>query len=311
MIRKHSRLSGHLGPLLLAAVPLLACLLAAGNYLAQAGEVEEQPSAGRAATESSSDAESTSDTKEPLTPPRGWPKGHPLPTVRSNCMECHLKAGRELTLAVRDFSHSVHDLNGLTCYDCHGGNPDDDASAHEEEFDFIGTKLSAHLKQCSSCHDEPAQHLASGPHHWDFSKRINTKYPMCIDCHGNHDVGNPPSDFTLLTVCQDCHEELEKDYPAYAQVVSKNDALWSVMSQVRERCLHAPEPMPEQFQAELDALRTETMRCIHEVGQLSPAEAKALADRTEALQTQLQEWLDAQSADEVGNKNEPTTTDSE
>lgn len=288
-----------LAPLLAVGLPLLVCALAAGDFWARAAEPQRSPSV-EPANDAAAETESTDDDA-PLVAPRGWPPGHPLPTVRSNCVKCHLKAGRALTLAVRDFSHSVHDLNGLTCFDCHGGNPEDDASAHEAEFDFIGTKLSAHLKQCSSCHEEQAEHLASGPHHWDFSKRINTKYPMCIDCHGNHDVGNPPEDFTLITVCQDCHEDLDQEYPAFAQVVAQNDALWSVLSQVRQRCLHQPDPVPEQFQAEIDSVRSETMRCLHEVGKLSDDDASALVQRTQSLQQQLQTWLDAQPAEAAGD----------
>src|SRR5262245_40687184 len=57
-----------------------------------------------------------------LMKPKNWPQGHPLPVVGSNCASCHLTAGRELTAAVINFARSVHDLNAMTCYDCHGGN---------------------------------------------------------------------------------------------------------------------------------------------------------------------------------------------
>ena len=72
-----------------------------------------------------------------------------MPMVKSNCVRCHLTAGRELTAPAQDFARSVHDLHGMTCSDCHGGNRDKDSSAHEEEFGFIGTKLSAaHGRLC-------------------------------------------------------------------------------------------------------------------------------------------------------------------
>ena len=68
------------------------------------------------------------DPKTGLGLPPGWPEGHPVPQVQSNCMKCHLTAGRELSAAVLNFSHSVHDLNQLSCHDCHGGNTEDDAA---------------------------------------------------------------------------------------------------------------------------------------------------------------------------------------
>ena len=97
-----------------------------------------------------------------LVAPKTWPAGHPLPTVASNCAACHLTAGRELTDAVVHFVRSVHDLNGLTCYDCHGGNREEDGRAHEEAFGFIGTKLSAHLKVCSECHSRRGRAAGRG-----------------------------------------------------------------------------------------------------------------------------------------------------
>src|SRR5262245_4813650 len=83
--------------------------------------------------------------EKPLKLPFGWKADAPLPVRKTNCVRCHLTAGRELTTPVRDFARSVHDRGGLSCNDCHGGNTADDATAHEGEHGFIGTKLSAHM----------------------------------------------------------------------------------------------------------------------------------------------------------------------
>src|SRR5208337_2615168 len=79
---------------------------------------------------------------QPLKLPAWWKKGDPLPIEKSNCVRCHLTAGRELTIPVRDFARSIHDLAKLTCNKCHGGDTKNDATAHEAEHGFIGTKLS-------------------------------------------------------------------------------------------------------------------------------------------------------------------------
>jgi formate-dependent nitrite reductase cytochrome c552 subunit len=229
-----------------------------------------------------------SDSKRPaprkLVAPNTWPAGHPLPTVASNCAACHLTAGRELTDAVVHFVRSVHDLNDLTCYDCHGGNREEDGRAHEEAFGFIGTKLSAHLKVCSECHDDEAEH-------WDFSKRINTKYPTCVDCHGNHDIGNPPADFKLTDMCLDCHHKLQKDYPNIASVVAGGDQLAAVLRDVRKKTISEPDPVPEPFRKELASLRTETMQLVHSSKEITADQAKQLNDRNEKIRQGLQEWL--------------------
>jgi hypothetical protein len=226
-----------------------------------------------------------------LVAPKGWPEGHPLPVVASNCVACHLTAGRELTDAVKHFVRSAHDQQELTCYDCHGGNREVDSKAHEEEFHFIGTKLSAHLKVCSECHSNEAEQLAAGPHHWDFSKRINTKYPTCVDCHGNHDVGNPPAEFKLTDMCLDCHHKLDKDYPQVASIVRRNDQLADVLRQVRTKNIAEKNPIPEAFRTDLSKLKTDTMGLIHASKEVPAEKAKELNARSDKVRTGLEDWL--------------------
>ncbi len=230
--------------------------------------------------------------RKQLAAPKNWPAGHPLPTVGSNCVACHLTAGRELTAAVKNFVRSVHDINEMTCYDCHGGNSRDDVKAHEGEFGFIGTKKSAHIQGCSECHGDEAEILASGPHHWDFSTRINTEYPLCFDCHGNHDIGNPPADFKLAAMCGDCHDKPEKDFPNLAAMVKENDKLWDTLRKVHKKNIAKTEnPVPEAFRKDVDSLRTDTMRIIHSAKEVSPAAASSLNDRAENLRLGLEKWL--------------------
>jgi formate-dependent nitrite reductase cytochrome c552 subunit len=230
--------------------------------------------------------------RKKLVAPKNWPEGHPLPIVGSNCVACHLTAGRELTAAVKNFVRSVHDINEMTCYDCHGGNSRDDVKAHEGEFGFIGTKKSAHIQGCSECHDAEAEVLASGPHHWDFSTRINTEYPLCFDCHGNHDIGNPPADFKLAAMCGDCHDKPEKDFPNIATVVKENDKLWDTLRKVHKKNIaKAENPVPEPFRKDINSLRTDTMRIIHSAKETSAVAASSLNDRAEKLRLGLEKWL--------------------
>jgi len=223
--------------------------------------------------------------------PRWWKAGDPVPDVKSNCVRCHLTAGRELTAPVQDFARSVHDLHGMTCSDCHGGNRDKDTSAHEEEFGFIGTKLSAHMAGCADCHAEQAEAVKSGPHYWDFSKQVNLKYPVCSDCHGHHDVEKPPAEFALKTVCRECHLKFEHEMPALAEVVSENDRLWGTIRQVQERNLKSDKPVPEQFQQDLAAARHLTATLIHPAHKISAKQAEELNAQVKAARSRLEQWL--------------------
>jgi hypothetical protein len=223
--------------------------------------------------------------------PRWWKASDPVPAIKSNCVRCHLTAGRELTAPVQDFARSVHDLHGMTCSDCHGGNRDNDDSAHEPESGFIGTKLSAHMAGCADCHSEQAEAVKSGPHYWDFSKQVNLKYPVCSDCHGHHDVEKPPAEFSLKTVCRECHLNFEHDMPAVAEVVIENDRLWGVIRKVQERNLKSEKPVPEQFHHDLEASRHLTATLIHPARKISEQQAAELNSQVKTVRGRLEQWL--------------------
>lgn len=225
--------------------------------------------------------------KPALTLPNWWNRDDPLPRVESNCMRCHLTAGRELTAAVRDFARSAHDRQMMTCNDCHGGDTENDERAHDESSEFIGTKRSSHLQNCSECHTEESDRLSRGPHAWDFSKRINTKYPHCIDCHGNHDVGNPPDDFRLVNVCKDCHQKFTTENSAYARVVTESDRLGATLHRVRTELAKRGESPGGPLRDEIAAVRYQTMRVMHLAGPLTDDQAGRIIRQIGQLERRL------------------------
>ncbi len=230
----------------------------------------------------------------PLTLPKTWNRDDPLPIVKSNCVRCHLTAGRELTVPLRDFARSVHDRAHISCNDCHGGDTEHDATAHEHEHDFIGTKMSAHIAVCSGCHVSEAKAFGKSKHYWDLSKRINREYPVCVDCHGNHDIGRPPADFALNTVCTDCHKQFAKDFPNAAAVVAENDRLWKVLRQVQAKYKDGPDAAPAKFTRDIAKLRASTAKLMHSAATITPQEAKELNERVDKLCSGLEEWLKTQ-----------------
>lgn len=230
-----------------------------------------------------------SDAK-PLKLPEWWKPADPLPAEKTNCVRCHLTAGRELTAPVREFARSAHDRANLSCNHCHGGNTKDDTSAHEEQHGFIGNKLSAHITACAECHPKEADDFRKGPHYWDLSKRINRAYPTCIDCHGNHDVAKPPPEFSLNNVCTDCHKQLDTQQPATASVVAENDRLWEVLRKVHAKDAKSADPTPAAFRRELNAVRHTTARLMHGARPLAAEQTAALNERARKLRAGLEQW---------------------
>ena len=96
--------------------------------------------------------------------------------------------------------------------------------------------------------------MVESKHRWDFSKRINIDYPMCIDCHGNHDIGDPSDGYHMKDACGNCHDPLDKELPKYSQVIEQFDALWTTLSQVRQQRMNADEPVPPELAEDVAAL---------------------------------------------------------
>jgi hypothetical protein len=232
--------------------------------------------------------------EKPIKLPEWWKPDDPLPVEKTNCVRCHLTAGRELTVPVRDFARSVHDRAQLSCNDCHGGNTKEDSTAHEPEHHFIGTKLSAHIAACSACHTRQAEGFQKGKHYWDLSKRINRDYPVCIDCHGNHDIGKPPEAFSMTNVCTDCHKQFARDLPRAAAVVAENDRLWVVLRKVHARNKKEADPTPAAFRRDLKRVRAATSRLIHRAGPITAEEAQELNAQARRLREGLETWLQNQ-----------------
>src|SRR5215207_11001551 len=147
--------------LLLAGAAVLALVLRVGAGHAPEPAATEPPPTGPAAAQAPV-------AEPPLKLPEWWKRDDPLPLVRTNCMKCHLTAGRELTRPLRDFARSTHDLAGFSCHDCHGGNTNADATAHDAEHGFIGTKLSAHVAACARCHAAKAAVFQKSKHAYDL-----------------------------------------------------------------------------------------------------------------------------------------------
>ncbi len=155
------------------------------------------------------------------------------PKVKNSCLTCHT----ENENLPEDFKkYDIHLSVGLTCADCHGGDPtsDDDAVAMSKKKGFIGVPSKKDIpKLCGKCHsdirfmrkynprmetDQVSQYYTSV--HGMQLKKGNTDVAACTDCHTAHAI-LPPSDprSTVYAVnvpetCNKCHgnKKLAKKY---------------------------------------------------------------------------------------------------
>jgi predicted CXXCH cytochrome family protein len=128
----------------------------------------------------------------------------------------------------------VHSQRGLSCADCHGGDPAlDDMDAVRDGKGYRGVPSHLEVPQfCARCHSDAAymhEHNPSLPvdqlekyktsiHGKRLFGEQDTKVANCVSCHGVHDIGNAkmPHASTypanIPATCGKCHAD--KDYMA-------------------------------------------------------------------------------------------------
>ncbi len=137
---------------------------------------------------------------------------------------------------------------------------------------------------------------------------MNLKYPVCSDCHGHHDVEKPQVEFSLKTVCRECHLKFDQEMPALTEVVTENDRLWGTIRKVQDRNLKSDKAaVPEQFQQDLAAARHLTATLIHPAHKISAQQAEELNAQVKAARSRLEQWLTQDAAASKPAASKPST----
>jgi hypothetical protein len=139
---------------------------------------------------------------------------------------------------VTSWRASVHAAVGLSCHECHGGNPDpalaDDADA------AMDPRFAAHPFQavparkdiprfCGRCHSDPEYMKRFRPdaridqeqeywtsYHGKGLARGDTRVATCVDCHGVHDIARADDSrsavypLRVAETCGRCHSDAER-----------------------------------------------------------------------------------------------------
>ena len=160
------------------------------------------------------------------------PAPHKAGPLETSCGTCHAELdGKQLepvTLAAED----VHFGKGLSCHDCHGGNPaagadGDPDAAHDPAHGFKGRPSRLEIPRfCARCHsdatfmkrfdpqarvDQLSEYVTS--RHGQLNASGDTRAAVCVDCHGSHgmrDVSSPVAPvhpLRLAETCARCHDD--------------------------------------------------------------------------------------------------------
>ena len=131
------------------------------------------------------------------------------------CLDCHKDPAfkvqhPKLFNYFEDFGNSIHGVAGLSCSDCHGGNPKtrDLTQAHDNVLAPV--KFDQIPETCGQCHVEQRDAFVTSDH-YRLLKEDGTA-PNCATCHGAMEM-----DFIFVTrvksTCLFCHNQESDLYP--------------------------------------------------------------------------------------------------
>lgn len=118
------------------------------------------------------------------------------------CIQCHGSLEGRLGEPVKLWKGSVHAENGVTCNECHGGDPRDAANAMSPARGFIGIPKDRDIPGvCGRCHVGVKKDYLASAH----GRALEKGGPTCVTCHGNHAVKKASLDLINETGCSRCH----------------------------------------------------------------------------------------------------------
>jgi len=167
----------------------------------------------------------------------------------TSCLQCHATEDK-----AKHFATDVHAQVGLSCQDCHGGNPDsklaeDMTGAMDPNFKanpFRGAPKRAEIPEfCGRCHSSaefmkrfnPAIRIDQVAEYWtskhgELLKKGDTNVATCIDCHSVHDIrrksqpDSPVYPTHVAETCSRCHSDVKRMAPYH--IPTDQYARWRV-----------------------------------------------------------------------------------
>jgi hypothetical protein len=149
--------------------------------------------------------------------------------MKDSCATCHSALeDTKLLQPAKEFESDVHHQAGLTCADCHGGDPNDDTiNAMSRTKGFRGAPKKTQIPDfCARCHSDAAYMRRFNPRlrtdqlseyltsvHGKRLKQGDSHVAACVDCHGVHnilavsDTRAPVYPTNVASTCARCHSD--------------------------------------------------------------------------------------------------------
>jgi nitrate/TMAO reductase-like tetraheme cytochrome c subunit len=153
----------------------------------------------------------------------------PSEGIANSCIQCHSKpdfrvTDKKLYKYFRDWELSIHAQEGVTCVDCHGGNPNrtDKKKAHGKDIQqlLISVEYEQISVTCGKCHEENAENYKKSKHYRILTEKGRSHpTPTCVTCHGSINTSIPKPD-DIANICASCHNAVTENNPENPEIAS-------------------------------------------------------------------------------------------
>ncbi len=191
------------------------------------------------------------------------------------CIQCHGAQSGKLGEPVKLWKGSVHAANGISCHNCHGGDPTDLAMAMSPARGFLGAPKEKSIPDfCGRCHVGVKEDYLANAH----GRALGRGGPQCVTCHSNHAVVTATPELINSRDCTRCH-----DYGRAEEIKSavvETDRRITELEQALT-ALHRIGIATQEMSGELFALRNQFHRLFHSV------DAEKVRTKTAGFQSEL------------------------
>ena len=118
------------------------------------------------------------------------------------CLHCHSAQTGRGGMVVQPWKTSIHAENGISCHDCHGGDPKDAVNAMSPARGFLGVPKETDIPAfCGRCHVGIRDDYLQSAH----GRALGKGGPTCVTCHGSHDIRKVTLELINEKSCSRCH----------------------------------------------------------------------------------------------------------
>ena len=130
--------------------------------------------------------------------------GAALGEKKDTCVSCHESLNASNAATVKGMAQDVHTRYGLSCADCHGGDPTDEdmMGAMDPARGYRGSPTGDQIPEfCGACHADAATMRRFKPRqrvdqlqlywtsvHGQRHRKGDQKVAQCVSCHGVHGI---------------------------------------------------------------------------------------------------------------------------